>query len=195
MSVFTVDEARSSAARLRGVEFGLRKSAAETLREVAKAQDSARAYDIFLSHASADAELILGVTVMLRDLGYEPYVDWLEDPQLDRSHVTADTAAILRGRMNQCRSLFFATTTSSATSLWMPWECGYFDGSKGKSAILPVLAQATDLFSGQEYLGLYPYITKDPARTDDRMRLWVHRSADTYVEFEAWLEGREPGRH
>jgi len=195
MSVLTIREVRSSAERARAAPVALRKSAFEVLKDVTKAQATAQPYDIFLSHASADADIVLGISAILKGLGHSVYIDWLEDPHLDRSHVTPATAAVLRDRMNQCRSLFFATTEGSSASRWMPWECGYFDGSKGKSAILPVLAQPTEHFVGQEYLGLYPYITKNERQRDGKVGLWVRRSVDIWVEFEAWLRGEEPRRH
>lgn len=40
-------------------------------------------------------------------------------------------------------------------------ELGYFDGKKGKVIILPVLKKENDNFRGQEYLGLYPFLTKE----------------------------------
>jgi len=79
-------------------------------------------------------------------------------------------------------------------SKWMPWECGYFDGKKGRSAILPVTTSGTNMFEGQEYLGLYPYIVEDVSQ-DGKKHLWVHRAPKIYVEFSAWLTGKEPTPH
>ncbi len=47
---------------------------------------------LFLSHSTSDAEIILGVKGVLEDYGKTVYVDWLEDPQLDRRNVTAASA-------------------------------------------------------------------------------------------------------
>jgi hypothetical protein len=114
-------------------------------------------FDIFLSHSFPDAEIILGVRAYLENDGFTTYVDWIDDPQSSRSKVTMETAAMLRARMAHCRFLLFATSETSPKSKWMPWELGYFDGKKpGKVGILPVVRTASDSFSGQEYLGLYP---------------------------------------
>ena len=67
-------------------------------------------YDIFLSHSFNDVQLILGVKLTLEDLGYSVYVDWINDQQLDRTHVNESTANILRERMCSCKSLFYVTT-------------------------------------------------------------------------------------
>jgi hypothetical protein len=131
-------------------ETALRKSAAAA-RETT--------FDVFLSHSRLDADVIAGVKVLLERRGMTVYVDWIDDPQLDRSRVTPQTADVLRMRMQHSKSLIFATSESSPSSKWMPWELGYFDGSKpGHIAILPLVQSAGSTFVGQEYLGLYPLI-------------------------------------
>lgn len=92
-------------------------------------------FDIFLSHSFHDTELILGVRSILQRAGKRVYVDWIDDPELDRSRVTKNTAARLRERMLQCPSMIYAATKAATTSKWMPWELGYFDGRKGPEAI------------------------------------------------------------
>lgn len=44
----------------------------------------------------------------------------------------------------------------------MPWELGYFDGFRPeKVSVLPLANEENDDFKGQEYLDLYPKITKN----------------------------------
>jgi hypothetical protein len=118
-------------------------------------------FDVFLSHSSEDAEVVAGVKALVEADGLSVYVDWLEDPQLDRSRVTPATAEVLRTRMNHCRYLVYASSRSSSTSRWMPWELGYFDGRRpGSVGILPVVGSSTDSFVGVEYLGLYPVLER-----------------------------------
>jgi hypothetical protein len=106
-----------------------------------------------------DAQVILGVKTLLEAEGLKVYVDWIEDTQLDRSRVTADTAKVLRLRMQNSASLIYAASETSSQSKWMPWELGYFDGHKpGYVGILPLVRSESDDFEGQEYLGLYPYV-------------------------------------
>ena len=152
MAYLTESRARAAAGvrTPSSVEAALRKSAATALTTT---------FDIFLSHSSLDAEVILGVKELLEGEGLTVYVDWIEDAQLDRSRVTAQTAELLRTRMRHSRSLIFATSETSSRSKWMPWELGYFDGFRpGFVAILPLVSSASADFSGQEYLGLYPYL-------------------------------------
>ena len=68
------------------------------------------------------------------------------------------TAELLKERLNYSKSLAYVTTSNIVNSKWCPWELGYFDGFKNKCFILPVLDKKEDLFKGQEFLDLYPYI-------------------------------------
>jgi hypothetical protein len=191
MSLLTEHEVRARAARGRP----LNKSAGVALDEHLQIRAGAAEYDIFLSHSFSDQELILGTVLMLEDMGYRVYVDWIQDRQLNRDRVTQETAEVLRQRLLQSRSLFFATTANSGSSKWMPWELGFKDGHNRKSAILPVVQRQADSYSGQEYLGIYPYIDKAPTQGGTKDRLWVHRTPKVYVNFDSWLEGHEPREH
>ena len=192
MALFSESEVRSAA--LSATTF-LQKSQ-DILVAEAKTFSASKDYDIFLSHSSFDAELILGIKTIVEKLGHTVYVDYVEDPELDRSRVTRVTAERLRVRMNTCKSLFFAVTESSASSRWMPWELGYFDGAKHRAAILPIVRTPTrqERYGGQEYLGLYPYVVSGPSDRDQQ-RLWIHRSEKVYVSFNGWIAGLEPTPH
>lgn len=105
--------------------------------------------------------MIAGVKAYLESQGQSVYVDWMDDPQLDRSRVTPATANLLRARMRSSESMLYATSETSPSSKWMPWELGYFDGLRsGRVAILPLVATSNSDFKGQEYLGLYPEVEK-----------------------------------
>lgn len=153
---------------------------------------SAKKYDIFLSHSSDDAKQVAGMKLELEDLGFSVYVDWIEDPELDRSHVTKTNAEILRGRMNSCSSLLYAFSKNASTSTWMPWELGYFDGLKGLVAVVPISRNSSSSFEGNEYLGLYPYVDVNTMVSNRSEFIWINESSDTYVEFRQWLDGVKP---
>ncbi|MNH75812.1 hypothetical protein D3C76_893680 [compost metagenome] len=182
MSFFTKAEARSAAKRaMKSRSLGEMKS------ESMESNKRASRFDVFLSHSISDAELVLGVKLLLEDMGKKVYVDWVDDPELDRSQVNKHTAQQLRGRMNQCDSLLYIATENASNSKWMPWELGYFDGHKpGQVAILPVLDSENQRFEGQEYLGLYPTVDKDSMRGPRRP------SRDPSGDIAA-LRGRRPG--
>lgn len=168
---------------------GLQKSASRILTEDALA-GAGQSFDIFLSHSVIDAEVILGLRSFLEGYGYSVYVDWIEDAQLDRSKVNEKTAALLRERMKNCKSLFFAVTGNHSNSKWMPWECGYFDGYNGRVVICPISQSArTSRFSGQEYLELYPYIDEENTR-GGKKQLWVNKPPNLFLSLDDWLAGQ-----
>jgi hypothetical protein len=59
--------------------------------------------------------------------------------------------------MRTSATLMYATSKAAASSRWMPWELGYFDGLKGADviSICPIESGSYGHFTGQEYLGLY----------------------------------------
>ncbi|WP_432941156.1 hypothetical protein ACQPXM_33030 [Kribbella sp. CA-253562] len=180
MSYYTEAQVRTEG-RIAAATFG---SAREALRKSAQRD----IYDIFLSHSFRDAELILGVKRVLEKRGNSVYVDWIEDAELDRSAVTAATAARLRQRMKQSRSLVYAYTAASGTSKWMPWELGFFDGHRsGESiAIMPLVAASGGRPPGQEYLGLYPLV--EELKEGSRQTPWVTRRRGSGLEYKSLTE-------
>jgi len=159
------------------------KTAKQLLIDEALKFSPEKTYDIFLSHCYSDADLIYGLKLIIEKLGYTTYIDWVNDPQAERSNVTEETANLLKDRMDVCKCMIFVVTEISPKSKWMPWELGYFDGTKeNKIAILPIEEDCnTNNYIGQEYLGLYPYITYDGEI------LFVHFSVDRYLRFGRWL--------
>jgi hypothetical protein len=151
---------RAEAIRAAQTSLGYLHLAESELRKSAKAPLTAH-FDVFLSHSSEDAQVIVGVKALLEADGLSVYVDWLEDRQLDRRRVTPATAQLLRTRMGSCGYLLYASSRSSSNSKWMPWELGYFDGKRPNSVgILPIVGSSRDSFVGLEYLGLYPIIER-----------------------------------
>lgn len=187
MAILTLNEVRSAAEAAYGRRFTHKSAAAVLIEETASAP-AREQFDVFLSHSYTDAQLadkeLLGLWEILRKLGLKVYIDWIVDRHLSRKNVTSRTAQRLRQRMDDSRCLFFATSQTSASSKWMPWELGYKDGENGKVAILP-LTGGSD-FKGQEYLGIYPYIDLTSSV------LYVHRNQHTWVRFSDWLAGKEP---
>lgn len=120
------------------------------------------------------------------DAGCTVYVDWIEAPQLDRQSVSKASAAVLRERMDSCKTLLFATSSATKKSIWMPWELGYMDAkTKSRVAIVPIVEDldADKEFIGQEYLGLYPYLDKTGAS------YFIHETFSRYMNFRDWFNG------
>lgn len=103
MAFLTESEVRARASR---VTQRLQKSAGRVLAEDSAAVEDA--FDIFLSHSSAEPEeILLGIKALLEDFGLKVYVDKYSDPQLSSDNVTRQTAEILRARMRQSQSLLY----------------------------------------------------------------------------------------
>lgn len=189
MAYITKDEARQ-AARSR-VQKSYGSSATQILREAVRASATSESFDIFLSHSSEDSEIVLGIREILLGLGLTVYIDWIDDPQLDRGNVTAENADILRRRMRASKSFVYLTTKSSSTSRWMPWELGYFDGLRtGFIGILPVVDYSSSSFAGQEYLGLYPQVQRLPLTGGGTRYCVVERSGKGYRFLDDFARGQ-----
>ncbi|WP_378947612.1 TIR domain-containing protein [Mesorhizobium sp. ANAO-SY3R2] len=194
MGLFTETELRNVA---RSRMTARARSAGAILKEDVSNASTTQNFDVFLSHSSKDSEVILGVKVILEGQGLSVYVDWIEDPHLDRENVTPETAERLRTRMKQSKSLIYAHSNNSPDSKWMPWELGYFDGIKGTIAVFPIARTADETFKGQEFLGLYPYV--DNISTSSlyvnrgkapRSSLGQVEAGKTYRAFKDWMRGR-----
>ncbi|MBP5517645.1 MAG: toll/interleukin-1 receptor domain-containing protein [Bacteroidales bacterium] len=197
MALFTEQQIRNRferEKRLRNSRGYRYFSATEALNE-GRIAESARLYDIFLSHSSKDKELIAGLKMILEDLGFSVYVDWSDDA-LNPNDVTPETAKILRERMKQCKSLVYAFSENASNSKWMPWELGYFDALKNsRVAVLPISQTAKYAYKGSEFVGVYYVVQIDQIQGKDEEALWVHKG-DDYVNFKFWLNNnKEPYRH
>ena len=189
MAFLTNSEVRQAAQGRLQKSFS--SSASQVLREAVRASSTEEKFDIFLSHASEDAEIVLGVREILVGLGLTVYIDWIDDPQLDRGSVTAENADMLRRRMRASKSLILLTTKNSATSRWMPWELGYFDGHKtGFIGILPIVDYSGSTFAGQEYLGLYPLVEKLPLTGGGTKFCVVERARKGYRFLDDFAHGQ-----
>ncbi len=146
-------------------------------------------FDIFLSHSFLDKEEVQGLYQELTDFGYTVYVDWIIDPNLDRTNVTKESATLVRKRLKASKSLLLAISTNVSISKWIPWELGYIDGHTNKCAIIPVSKEriAPKSFKGSEYLSLYPFIKKHPIQGTGKDELWVIESEHNYSILNLWI--------
>lgn len=189
MSLITEDFLRGVTQK-RKVSFSKGLSAPEVLNESFNIN---KTYDVFLSHSYIDKEKIASVKHYLELLGLSVYIDWIDDKQLVRDSVTKETAERIKSRMKKCKSLIYVFSNNSNSSKWMPWELGYFDGIKGRIAILPISRGGNgNAFNGTEYLGLYPYVTKDLIANTNDETLWIRESITKYIDIANWLSGKEP---
>ncbi|MTV41935.1 toll/interleukin-1 receptor domain-containing protein [Duganella radicis] len=187
MKYFTKSEARAAAQAKKTV---LKKAFEAHIMDSVTASTDADTFDIFLSHSIHDAELITGVKELLEKMGFSVYVDWDADPQMDRSTVSKKTAEILRKRMKQSKSLIYVATEKATASKWMPWELGFFDGHKpGQIAVLPLMDSESGTFPSQEYLGLYPQVTKDTYKGSNVEDIFVEDKGNRWATLAKFGKG------
>jgi hypothetical protein len=146
-------------------------------------------YDIFLSHAAADATAVDALAAEMETLELKVYVDRLDDTLPDRSKVTRETAERLRTRMRACRMLVLAVTQHSVNSRWIPWELGFFDSAAGEIFVLPLAEAVREAGSGIEFLDLYTWLepataAKTLKTESERLRNVVHRQGEMQVTNE-----------
>lgn len=112
-------------------------------------------YDVFLSHSSKDRADVDRVRDELEALGYRVCVDYEVLPTITPEEVTRDTADALLEKMRECSSLVYVLSPGSASSQWMPWEMGFFDGANGTVFIWPVDEEAKAYAKERRYVDLY----------------------------------------
>lgn len=171
-----------------------REAIEKELRAVPFKKNPAERYDIFLSHRTDDAVIIYSLKNYLEHFGLTVFVDWVDAPELNRANVSPKTAERLRIAMKQSNSLLYATSETSSNSKWMPWELGFSDALHGRVAVVPISQYDTeaDSYKGQEYLGLYPYITLSGIKGQNGKVFWVNESTSVYTTLLEWLNGSKP---
>lgn len=136
--------------------------------------ESNKKYDIFISHSYHDKEIINSLYDLFEKCGYCVFIDWKDETLSDRDKISKDVALKLKTNMRKSDGLLYCATTNSSNSKWCPWELGYVDGFKNRVAILPILNKYTREYKGQEYLGIYPYITYEKISEKNQYDFWVH---------------------
>lgn len=119
---------------------------------------NSQTFDIFLSYNIVDKAVVQGIYYYLSMLGYKVYLDFIIDPELNRSYVTKQTAEKIRRRLRNSRSLIFAASEGASLSKWMTWELGMVDGNTSNCMLLPVARDYKNVYDKKEYLKLYPVI-------------------------------------
>ena len=117
-------------------------------------------YSIFLSHSHHDAELVKKIVLILKNIGVEVYVDWMDDSM--PTSTCGITAAKIKQKIKQNHKFIFLATNISIDSKWCNWEIGYGDANKYQDddiAVFPVKDDYSD-WKGNEYLQLYPSIKR-----------------------------------
>jgi hypothetical protein len=131
--------------------------------------------NVFLSHTTADDDLVAGVILILEANGASVYVDH-QDPSVAGVDCSA-IAEHLREVMRKCKRLVMLASPKSKDSKWIPWELGLGDGLERQShvALFPSAESSSEMtWSEREYLGLYQRIVwgRLTGRSEDCWFVW-----------------------
>jgi hypothetical protein len=132
--------------------------------DVKKIRDSRKKENrvtIFLSHKHSDAEVLKSFIFLLRKKGIDVYVDWMD---YDMPKTTdGSTAERIKKKIKEMDKFILLATEDAISSKWCNWELGYGDSIKHPEnlAILPITNQTDNIWSGNEYLQIYPIITAE----------------------------------
>lgn len=130
-------------------------------------------YDIFLSHATDDKEVMQLSKAYFEQQGKTVYVAEIDDfiPHKAKD-ITKEHVEKIQHAMDISNAFYYVLSKCEKTSTWMPWELGYFDGKYGKVrkiGVLSIYDNSSDdekNFEGHEYLKLYPHKEYDKIATD-----------------------------
>lgn len=112
---------------------------------------------VFLSHSHLDSEYVKDIVAILRSMGVNCYVDWMDDSMPEKT--SGITAAKIKEKIKSNDKFVFLATNNSIASKWCNWEIGYGDAQKymDKIAVFPLKDNYGE-WKGNEYLQIYPYI-------------------------------------
>lgn len=112
---------------------------------------------VFLSHKHDEVEILKNVISLLRRCGVNVYVDWMDEGMPKTT--SGLTAIKLKNKIDKCKKFIFLGTEGAIASKWCNWELGLGDAKKypANIAVMPI-ADKEGIYSGSEYLQIYPVI-------------------------------------
>ena len=168
----------------------LGRTAEETLASLAARLNPTEEYDLFFACEGLAPELVLGVKLTLDDFGYKTLFEWPLEPPSRRMQITPERASSLREKLDHSRSFLFVTTAARTECSWLPWAFGYCEGQHGRVAVLPMTPSSADIYRGEDYLNIYPYVASYSLKNHKEILVVMH-GAQIYCTFDNWLNGTE----
>jgi len=129
---------------------------------------------VFLSHKHNETDVLERIIVLLRKIGVNVYIDWLDEGM--PKNTSGYTAKRIKEKILNCKKFIFLATEGAINSKWCNWELGFGDAKKYPTniAVLPIIDKRDNNWSGSEYLQIYPIITTE----------YNFTKGNYYVEFE-----------
>lgn len=127
---------------------------------------------IFLSHKHDDLEDLKGfIGYLERNYNVECYID-SDDPGMPEK-TSGETAERIKKFIKTTDRFILLATDNAIGAPWCNWELGYGDAQKYKDkiAILPMKNTWREVYSGNEYMQIYPHIVRVESSDISRERL------------------------
>jgi len=186
VSTFSIADIKSRA-KLNYRATGRDKSA---LDDFVESHTGKSQFDFYVSPSNVETELIIGTALSLEDCGYSVCLDGYREHDSTDRRITQERGKELRSVMERCLGMIILTTSAKSDSIWLPWECGFFEGKKSRIAVLPITPANSDIYRGEGYLGLYPFITRYQTQ-NQKTQLVVKFGTKVYCTLSNWLAGGE----
>lgn len=114
---------------------------------------------IFLSHSHSDKVLLESFISILNRIPVTVYLDWMDDElTFPPSGITAER---IKEKIKENRKFILLATVRAISSKWCNWELGLGDAAKYDEHIALFPVADSSGWDGNEYLQIYPYITKE----------------------------------
>jgi len=141
---------------------------------------------VFLSYRRKDKNYVKPVVDLLKRLGVNIYIDYLDDTLPDKPN--NETASILREKIKTSDKFILMSTPNSKESNWIPWELGLGDGhiDYPNVAILPLLNDSS-YWSEREYYSIYGYIKKANSKDNSKYDWAIFFPNGDAIWLENWL--------
>ena len=111
----------------------------------------------YLCHNPKDTFLAEGLQVLLKDRGWNVFIDWDEETMTESA--SSEMAEKTQARIRACDWFLFLATERSLSSRWCFWELGYAEGVKSFDAVLIIPTKTeNEVWFGGELLQLYRHI-------------------------------------
>ena len=110
-----------------------------------------------MCHSHEDKVLAEGLQVLLKESGWDIYVDW-KDHDMPATP-NRETAQRIQTKIKAFDFFLFLATPNSTSSKRCPWEIGYADSAKSLDKIFIIPTTESGKWYGSQYLQLYRQIT------------------------------------
>ena len=111
----------------------------------------------YLCHDAKDLLLAEGLQVLLKDRGWNVYIDYEDETITERT--PQERIKEIHGRIRDCDWFIFLATENSFSSRWCFLELGYAEGLKPFDSVLVIPTKGeNDQWFGAELLQLYRHI-------------------------------------